>query len=557
MSQHVIVIGAGIGGLACAAQLGARGFAVTLIDKSDDVGGKAGRVRVAGQEIDAGPTVFTMRDVFDDIFAQCGARLEDYVTLRRSEVIARHAWVDDIATADARAGGALKTGGPLKTGGGKTLDLYADPARSEEAIGDFAGLQSARLYREFRTATARMHDILDKPMMRGDNVSSPLPLLWRIGLWRLGDFAAMRPHQTMWDALGDYFPDPRLRQLFGRYATYCGSSPYAAPATLMLIAHVEASGVWQIDGGIHALANAMRDLAMAQGVRFRMGQEVTEILTDTRRQVTGVRLASGEIVAGDTAVCNADPNAIATAHFGESVRRGVRPLARADRSLSAMVWYAHARAEGFDLTHHNVFFSGDYAREFDDIAAGQPPRAPSVYVCAIDRSARGDASAQNHTASHAAKTDPAAPRERFQIIVNAPANGDTHVYSQEEKVQCTAQMRATLERCGLRLEQDMPHILATPHDWERMFPATGGALYGRASHGSARSFRRQGPRTQIRGLYCAGGATHPSAGVPMAALSGLLAARTLEADRVSIWRSGRVAMPGGISMRSAQTGATG
>lgn len=513
-----------MGGLASAARLAARGYDVTVVEKEADVGGKARRVTVDGQSIDAGPTVFTMRDVFDQIFNECGTSLDRHIRLRRAEVIARHAWDDS-----------------------QTLDLFADPLRSEDAIGDFAGAEAAALYREFRQTTRRMHDILDKPMMRGDNVSSPLPLLWRIGLWRFGDFAAMRPHQTMWDALGEFFPDPRLRQLFGRYATYCGSSPFEAPATLMLIAHVEATGVWLIDGGIHALAAALREVAEGQGAEFRMGTPVAEILTERASGASGVRLASGERILADAVICNADPGAIAAGRFGEGNTRAVRPLAPEKRSLSAMVWFAHAQTQGFDLTHHNVFFSRDYKREFDQIAAGETPSEPSVYVCAQDRS------------GHVGETVrfSAGRRERIQIIVNAPANGDVHSYPPEETAQCTQEMRATLERCGLTLEEDMPHQVASPAEWERLFPATGGALYGRASHGSAASFLRQGPRTRIPRLYCAGGATHPSAGVPMAALSGLLAARKVDADLASMRKSSRVAMPGGTSMRSARTGVTG
>lgn len=524
MNGKVVIIGAGIGGLASAARLAARGYDVTVVEKEAEVGGKARRVTVDGHPVDAGPTVFTMRDVFDAIFEECGERLEDHVRVSRADVIARHAWDDE-----AR------------------LDLFADPARSEEAVGDFAGAEAAAGYRRFRRETRRMYDILNEPMMRGDNVSTPLPLLWRIGLWRFGDFAAMRPHKSMWKALGEFFPDPRLQQLFGRYATYCGSSPFAAPATLMLIAHVEATGVWLIDGGINALARALRTIAEARGATFRMGVSVAEILAERGTGARGVRLKDGERISADAVICNADPNAIAIGRFGGLSARAVRPLAPEKRSLSAMVWFAHAKTSGFDLTHHNVFFSRDYPREFAEIASGKVPGQPSVYVCAQDRG--------GHAGDACAIAD--GNRERIQIIVNAPANGDTHSYPPEEIARCTHQMRATLERCGLHLEEDMPHQVASPAEWERLFPATGGALYGRASHGSAASFLRQGPRTGMPGLYCAGGATHPSAGVPMAALSGLLAARKVDADLASTRRSSRVATAGGTSMPSARTGATG
>jgi 1-hydroxycarotenoid 3,4-desaturase len=518
LNDSTIIIGAGIGGLAAAALLAARGEDVTVIEKERWVGGKARQVSVKGASIDAGPTVFTLRDVFDDIFRQCGARLDDYVTARRASVIARHAWSEE-----------------------ERLDLFADPLRSEEAIADFAGLKAAQGYREFRAASARIYNVLNTPMLRGSKVSWPMPLMWRIGLWRVGDLHAMRPYESLWKVLGEYFEDQRLRQLFARYSTYCGSSPFATPATLMLIAHVEAQGVWLIEGGMSALADALRKLAERNGARFRLGTTVAQIETD-RGRVSGIVLSNGERIAARNVICNADPAALANGHFGDAASKAVSTYKPTKRSLSAFVWLANAKISGFALKRHNVFFSPDYAREFSEITSGQTPSDPSVYVCALDREGKA--------------LKPGA-RERLQIIVNAPARGDTHPFSQQEQEQCTQAMQETLSRCGLELEQSFPRQLVTPQEFERLFPSTGGALYGRASHGWAASFQRQGTRTRIPGLYCAGGSTHPGAGVPMAALSGQLAANTVLQDRASTRRFLPVAIPGGMSMRSARTGATG
>ncbi len=526
MNARVAVIGAGIGGLTSAALLAARGAQVTVFEKEAWVGGKARRVEVDGAAIDGGPTVFTYRAVFDEIFAVCGARLEDHVSVARAEVLARHAWDDS-----------------------GTLDLYADPDASADAVGAFAGPEAARGYRAFTREARRIFEVLEGPFLRGDKASTPLPMMWRIGPWKMGDMLAMRPFDGMWNALGQHFKDPRLRQLFGRYATYCGSSPFNAPATLMLIAHVEAKGVWLIEGGIHALAKALAGLAEGQGARVRTGASVAEILTSNGR-TSGVRLASGEVIPADIVICNGDPGALATGRFGEGARRAVPAIPRAKRSLSALVWYAHTRTDGFDLTHHNVFFSRDYAAEFREIASGATPSEPTVYVCAIDRGARAGGPPPPQGAG-------AIGRERLQIIVNAPADGDVHAYSPEERARCTQSMMATLKRCGLQLEEPLPHQLMTPQDWEHLFPATGGALYGRASHGWAASFQRQGPKTRLPGLYCTGGATHPAAGVPMAALSGQLAARVIAKDLASTRTFPRAAIPGGMSTRSATTGSTG
>ncbi|WP_037502433.1 1-hydroxycarotenoid 3,4-desaturase CrtD [Sphingomonas jaspsi] len=518
METRIAVIGAGIGGLASAALLAAQGHRVTVFEKSEHVGGKVRRIGVDGVQVDGGPTVFTLRDVFDELFHRCGSSLDDEVTVRPASILARHAW--------DRNG---------------SLDLHADPRRSEEAIGDFAGAAAAAGYRSFRREAARIYRILDNSMLRGSKVSWPLPLMWRIGLWRVGDLIAIRPYESLWKVLGEHFADPRLRQLFARYSTYCGSSPFSTPATLMLVAHVEAQGVWLIDGGMSALAAALQRLGQRNGARFRFGQGVARIDIG-RSRASGLTLDNGERFEADAIICNADPASLADGRFGEAARRACRAVPPKRRSLSALVWTAHADTAGFDMSRHNVFFSPDYAREFADIAGSHPPRDPSVYVCAQARDGSG-------RTAHG--------RERLQVIVNAPANGDTHDYSDEERARCTMAMRRSLSRCGLELEDPFPHSLTTPNEFNQLLPSTGGAIYGRASHGWAASFLRQGTRTRIPGLYCAGGSTHPGAGVPMAALSGRLAAHAVMRDLASMRRFHPVVTPGGMSTRSATTGATG
>ena len=513
MDEKVVIIGAGIGGLVSAALLAAAGRDVTVVEKEAKVGGKARRVEVDGAAIDAGPTVFTLREVFEDIFRACGSELSDCISAQPAEILARHAWNED-----------------------ERLDLFSDPERSEAAIGDFAGADAAAGYRSFRAEASRIYDILDTTLLRQSKVHWPLPLMWRIGLWRVGDLHAIRPYERLWKVLGEHFRDPRLRQLYGRYATYCGSSPFDSPATLMLIAHVEAQGVWLIDGGMSALAEALKALAERNGARFRMGEYVRDIEAG-RSGVVGVALQSGDRISADQVICNADPAALATGQFGDVGRRAVGRMSPRRRSLSAYVWLAHAKTDGFPLSRHNVFFSSDYPAEFAALKAGQRIADPSVYVCAQDRNADGGIAPQG--------------RERLQIIVNAAAKGDGSPPTQKELDQCTHAMMRSLDRCGLQLEADMPHSLVTPQDFEALFPSTGGALYGRDSHGWAASFLRQGARTRIPGLYCAGGSTHPGAGVPMAALSGQLAARTAMADRASTRRFHPAAMAGGISTPSA------
>jgi 1-hydroxycarotenoid 3,4-desaturase len=520
MKERVVVIGAGVGGLVSAALLAARGCDVTVVESAAGPGGKLRGVMVDGEAIDGGPTVFTMRDVFAAIFEACGAALDDHLTLRPATILARHAWGDD------------------------RLDLFADPGASEAAIGDFAGAGAARGYRAFRAEARRIFEAIDRPFLQRTN-TNPITLGWRMGLRGFPDYCTLRPYTSLWRALGGYFTDPRLRQLFGRYATYCGSSPFKAPATLMLIAHVEACGVWLVDGGMHRLAQALEALGRGNGVAFRYNARVSEIVID-RGRACGVTLQTGERIAAAAVVCNADPAAIGAGLFGQAAARATAVVPPARRSLGALVWTARARTAGFPLVRHNVFFSDDYPAEFAALATGRLAGAPSVYVCAQDR--------------EMAVPEPLSGRdgyERLQIIVNAPPTGDGAGLTAAEIATCTRQMLDRVSHGGLLLDLAPTSVLTTPAGFDSLFPSTGGALYGPASHGWAASFRRQGSRTRIPGLYCAGGSTHPGAGVPMAALSGRLAAECLLSDRASMLRSRPRAMPGGTSTRPVQTVLTG
>lgn len=296
---------------------------------------------------------------------------------------------------------------------------------------------------------------------------------------------------------------------------------------------------------MHRLAFALEDLGRKLGVNFRYDAPVSEICVE-RGHASGVRLAGGERIGAAGVICNADPAALAAGRFGETARRATRPVPLSRRSLGAMVWTARAQADGFPLSRHNVFFSRNYAAEFAALREGRLATSPSVYICAQDRDA------EQGTAVPAI-----AGGERVQIIVNAPPIGDGHGFTPAETEQCTRQMLDRVSRAGLLLELAPSAVLTTPAGFESLCPSTGGALYGPASHGWAASFLRQGSRTRIPGLYCAGGSTHPGAGVPMAALSGRLAVECLLRDRASIARSHRVAMPGGTSTPRAQTVPTG
>jgi len=492
-----------------------------VIERDAAPGGKLRPVHIGGQSLDAGPTVMTMRDVFDSLFALAGERLDDHLRLTPLRTLARHAWPD-----------------------GSRFDLHADRAATLDAIGCLAGAAAARQYEAFCSRARSIYETLDQPYLRSSR-PTPVSLAWRCASGGLAQWLALlriSPFQTLWRELGRQFSDPRLRQLFARYATYGGSSPLAAPATLMLIAHVEQAGVWSVQGGMHQLARALAALALRLGVRIDCGRQVARLLLQQGR-AAGVQLLDadgrpGEQLPASGVVFNGDAAALGAGLLGPEVQRAVPLRPVASRSLSALTWNLRTPATGFPLLRHTVFFSGDYPREFHELfAQGRLPTEPTVYICAQDRA-----------------DDPlpaGSPPERLLCLVNAPALGDRGAPTDEEIAACEERSFAHLARQGLQLRPDSPGSLRhSPAHWAQRFPATGGALYGQATHGWRASFSRPAAITAVPGLYLAGGSTHPGAGVPMAALSGLQAAQQVLAERhgrISTWPWRPVVMPGGTS----------
>jgi 1-hydroxycarotenoid 3,4-desaturase len=488
----VIVIGAGAGGLAAAIDLARADVAVTVLERAAAPGGKMRQVRVDGAAVDAGPTVFTMRWVFEQLFDDADASLEAAVRPRKADVLARHAWT---------------TGGQL--------DLHADVDRSAAAIEAFAGRAEADGFLRFIARAADVHATLRDTFMAAQR-PTPLGLVNRVGWTNLDALWRTAPFRTLWNELGRYFRDPRLLQLFARYATYCGSSPLAAPATLMVVAHVEQEGVWLLDGGMHGLAQAMCTLGQQQGAEYRFGVDVARI--ERMRGVTAVYTRAGERLVADAVVFNGDVAALASGALGPDVRRAVPRTHAAQRSLSAVVWCAHAKTRGFGLGYHNVFFAPDYEDEFRAIFERRAIAAePTVYVCAQDRGGT--------------EPLPAGAPERLQLLINAPALSESGSGDTSDRAAPQERMRRVLQRCGLELDLNPEAMQCTdPSGFAALFPATGGAIYGRATHGPFASLARPAARSRVAGLYLAGGSAHPGPGVPMATLSGRLAARQLLAD---------------------------
>lgn len=512
---RAVVVGGGIAGLTAALRLAHQGLQVTLLERASHIGGKLRSEVVDGQAIDTGPTVFTMRWVFDELLQSVGADLDRELRLQRLPLLARHFWDD-----------------------GSALDLHADQAASEAAVEAFAGADEAANFRRFCATTRALYDALETPFIRSQLAGVPR-FMWRMGPRGLALLTGIGPLHTLWRSMERSFADPRLQQLFARYATYTGSSPWAAPATLALITQVEMDGVWSVEGGMPALAACLARLGQQHGVQIRLDSACRSIRQSAGR-VSGVELASGEVLAADVVVFNGDAAALRQGLLGAAAQRAVPPVHQ-PRSLSAVTWSLLAQTKGRALDRHNLFFGRDYAQEFADIfGKARLPQDPTVYVCAQDRGAGSVP----------------AGRERLLCLVNAPALGDSasEALSPQAVQRCQERSLALLRTCGLEVELEPgKSVCTTPQQFHQRFPGTGGALYGQATHGWLSIFSRPGAVSRMAGLYLAGGSVHPGPGVPMAAMSGRLAAEAILASRALTRRSRPVATSGGTSTPPVMT----
>lgn len=517
-TPHIAVIGAGIGGLSAALRLAHAGARVTVLERHSTPGGKMRTLPSVAGPVDAGPTVLTMKPVFDALFTDVGARIEDHVTLKREPLLARHFWRN-----------------------GPTLDLMADHDHSVANVDDAFGPRAAQDFDRFCTRAAHLFETFDAPMMQSQAPS--IASLTAAVLRNPGIIPAMAPHQTLAQMLRANFNEPKLAQLFARYATYVGGLPGQCPALLSLIWEAERRGVWHVEGGMHRLAVAIETLARQKGAAFRYNAHVTRIEVADGKPCA-VHTENGRLPI-DAILFNGDPRAISIGMLGEQCSTAVKSASVEPRSLSAQVQsFAATVSDRFPLAAHNVFFADGPRGEYTPLAQSKMQTDPTLYICAQDRFGGAE---------------PEGP-ERFEIILNAPPLSSSPVtsnsspapdstpHSPQERTQCQTLIFGRLAAFGLTFGPNpQTDSLTGPHGFAALFPASSGSLYGRSPAGMMAALARPTARTKMAGLYLVGGGAHPGAGVPMATLSAQHAAEAMISDLCLTSTSPKAAMHGGMS----------
>jgi len=494
----VIVIGSGLGGLAAAAVAAARGRKVAVYDKNPWLGGKAAVLEEQGFRFDMGPTILTVPAVLTRIFAEAGEKVEDWLELIRLDPQWRCFFGD-----------------------GDSLDLVEDTETMAVEAERFSGRKGlGDGYRKFLRVSAHLHDVSERFFFwkSVEDIRDTMNIRENMNPATLRDVLSLRMGRSVAGTIRGMVPDERVAQMLDHFTQYVGSSPFASPAVLCSIAHMQTSGgVWYPAGGTRAVAEALRKLGEKFGATYHCGRDVSRLVID-KGAVAGVVMADGETIRTSQVISNMDSlrtydelvGGAASEHYQKA---GFEP------ACSGVVLYLGLKKRYEHLLHHDFVFSDDAEVEFDYIYnKGEPAPDPTCYLAAP------------------AVTDPGvAPEggEALYVLVHTPYLRDHHDWSKMlpayrqvilDKLKRTARLHDIEDRIVFER-----HL--TPQDIHDRYKVSRGAIYGLASHGKFTGAFKPGNRSRfVQGLYLAGGAAHPGPGMPMVMMSGWIAADALDAD---------------------------
>ncbi len=476
--MKISVIGAGLGGLAASAILAARGHTVDLFEQNEQPGGKMQEVRTEGFRFDTGPSLFTMPFLVEQVFELCEKSPSDYLEWVPVEPVCRYQFPDGVVFHNYQDPGKNRS---------ELMRIAPEDVQAWDRFMEYSG----DLYR--RTAETFLFN--------------PLQGIGDLQLGNIPDFLRIDAFSTVSKRVDDFFSSPRLRQLFKRFPTYNGSSPYQAPATLNVIPFVELRlGGYYIHGGMYNLARALVKLAQDCGVRVHTGIPVDMIIPDPgrKRSISGLMI-NGTLYEADAVIANSDATDTYLNLLPQNAlsRFKRRKIARIEPSCSGFVVLLGINRIYPQLEHHNIFFSEDYEEEFRTIfELREPPQDPTVYI------------------TNTSRTDPYdAPPEcsNLFMLVNAPYTAPGQLWHEWTETY-TDHIIHTMEDRGLEglRESILVKKVITPPDFERLYGSNRGSIYGTSSNNRNAAFIR--PRNKspwFDNLYLCGGSTHPGGGIPL------------------------------------------
>jgi phytoene desaturase len=479
-SAKVLVVGAGLGGLAAAIRLARTGCAVEVWEKNGEPGGKLKELRQDGFSWGMGPSLLTMPDVLRELYAAAGERMEDHLDLVRLDSACRYFWTDGTVVEENEA-------------------FWKQPEVAK-----------------FLDYARGIYELSGEAYL-----NRPPSEFWRAftlgNLGKLRHLPKVATLRTLAREVERRISDSHLRQIFLRFATYNGSSPYQTPATFNIIPYVEAEfGAWYVRGGMGKIAEELFHLAERMGVQFRFNTQAYAWVKNEAVAENGTRTKA------DFLVCNAD---VLSARSGCGFLGAMTPhetqrsLLEPPLSTSGFILFLGVRGRDERLGHHNIFFSDDYPKEFAEIHEQKiSPGEPTIYISVSSRT----------DAAHAPEGC-----DNYFVLINAPARDPKQAWTESEARAYRDVVIKRLEKFGFKdlAARIVTEKIFTPSDFAARDLAHHGSLYGWASHSIKSSLFRPPLRSpEMRNVFFTGGTTHPGGGIPLVLLSGKMVTELIQRE---------------------------
>ncbi|AMR30329.1 phytoene dehydrogenase [Mucilaginibacter sp. PAMC 26640] len=478
--KKALIIGAGIAGIATAIRLAVKGYIVEVFEANGYAGGKLSEIDQNGYRFDAGPSLFTMPQYVEEIFELAGKKPSDYFRYQKLDVVCRYFYED-----------------------GTRIDANANTQKFAREINRSTAEPEINVIKYLANSsgiyTITNHVFLERSLhqlqtyLRWDTIRS---------VFKLPKIDAFR---TMHKANTSYFKDERIVQFFDRYATYNGSNPYQAPATLNVIPHLEHHyGAYFPNEGMYSITTSLVKLAAELGVRFNYNSRVEEIVV-INKQVKGLKIKAKDVL-GDLVISNMDVWFTYKNLLNKHPELHPAKILSQERSSSALIFYWGINKSFPELDLHNIFFSKDYKAEFDHIWQRQDIyRDPTVYL----------------NISSKYKSDDAPPGcENWFVMINVPANN-----GQDWDQLISSARKNILEKLTGILSEDIDKLIVgesilDPRSIESKTSSYKGSIYGTSSNSQFAAFLRHANKSSnVKGLYFCGGSVHPGGGIPLCLLS--------------------------------------